>query len=409
ATPLADGHYLFSAVAQDVAGNVSETSAVWQVTVDTSTLTPTITQVMDVGDQSSGSRNLVLQGLAEADSLVTLSLDNQVLGTVVTNQKGEWTLDFSQAFFGDGQYRFEALAVDLAGNTSPGMASSLVSIFTGNKNSERLEGDSLQNFIDGQSGNDHISGLGGNDLLNGNAGNDHLYGGDGIDILRGDDGNDHLYGGLGEDVMFGGLGNDLLDGGQGNDSMFGGEGNDTFIVDSQQDVIMELAGQGNDAVESSINWTLSANLEKLTLTGSAAINGNGNELSNTLVGNAGANILFGNAGNDTLTGGDGADGFLLRCQTNGLDTVTDFNVQQGDKVLLWQPDFANMPAGVVSSQQFVANTFGLATNASQRVVFNTTSRLLSYDPDGNGNGVATGLVFLNTSSLTAASIMFLPS
>ena len=50
---------------------------------------------------------------------------------------------------------------------------------------------------------------------------------------------------------------------------------------------------GIDLVKSEVSFTLGANLEKLTLLGSADIDATGNTLNNTLLGNAGANILDG--------------------------------------------------------------------------------------------------------------------
>jgi Ca2+-binding RTX toxin-like protein len=61
------------------------------------------------------------------------------------------------------------------------------------------------------------------------------------------------------------------------------------------------------SVRSSANYTLSANLTHLTLTGSDAINGTGNATNNRLTGNAGNNVLSGAAGDDVLLGGDGDD------------------------------------------------------------------------------------------------------
>jgi len=129
----------------------------------------------------------------------------------------------------------------------------------------------------------------------------------GADTLNGGSGNDRLYGFAGNDLLAGNAGDDALDGGAGADALIGGTGSDTYIVDDLNDVVTENSGEGTDLVQSSVSYSLSANVENLTLTGTSSINGIGNALANVLTGNAGSNILYGAGGNDTLTGGGGYD------------------------------------------------------------------------------------------------------
>lgn len=125
--------------------------------------------------------------------------------------------------------------------------------------------------------------------------------------MTGSDGNDTLEGMEGNDSLYGGTGDDRLDGGAGNDLMVGGAGNDTYVVNSTSDTVTELTGGGDDTIESSVSLTLASEVEHLVLTGDAALNGTGNGLDNTIIGNAGANSLSGAAGADTLYGGAGND------------------------------------------------------------------------------------------------------
>jgi Ca2+-binding RTX toxin-like protein len=65
-------------------------------------------------------------------------------------------------------------------------------------------------------------------------------------------------------------------------------------------------------VQSSTDFTLGANVEKLVLLASFGdIDGTGNTLNNTITGNEGANILDGAGGNDTLVGGEGSDVYVV--------------------------------------------------------------------------------------------------
>jgi parallel beta-helix repeat protein len=135
-------------------------------------------------------------------------------------------------------------------------------------------------------------------------------------------------------VWLGTSGNDTIQGTSSGEEMRGLAGNDTYTVNHSGDRVIEAAGQGNDTVLASITYTLLANVENLTLTGTRTINGHGNELNNLLIGNSAANTLKGNAGNDTLEGGLGADSlyggagddlFVMRKGEFGGDTIFDFS------------------------------------------------------------------------------------
>jgi trimeric autotransporter adhesin len=128
-----------------------------------------------------------------------------------------------------------------------------------------------------------------------------------LDTIRGTTANNTLVGTTGRDAIYGLGGNDTLDGGVGADRLIGGAGNDIYLVDNESDAVIEAANEGTDLVKSSVNLTLSANVENLTLVGVNSLVGTGNELANTIQANATQSTLYGLAGNDKLTGGAGND------------------------------------------------------------------------------------------------------
>jgi Ca2+-binding RTX toxin-like protein len=138
----------------------------------------------------------------------------------------------------------------------------------------------------------------------GPVGDDVISGGAGDDRLFGAGGNDTLSPGTGHDILHGGPGHDTLNGG---DVLVGGPGNDTYVDVESTAAVIEHPGEGTDTVRVGRTYTLPANVERLVLTGSSAINGTGNALSNWLTGNGAKNRLSGGAGNDRLTGGRAAD------------------------------------------------------------------------------------------------------
>ena len=330
----------------------------------------------------------------------------------------------------------------------------------------------LATTLTGSAQADTLIGGVGNDTLNGGAGNDSLIGGSGTDSLGGGAGNDtyvvnltsagaledtiteaanagtdtvqlagsyagalvtlslatnlenldasatgtsllNLTGNAAANILTGNAAANTLSGGTGADTMIGGAGNDTYAVDNVGDVVTELVGGGTDLVQSSVTYTLAANVDNLTLTGTVAINGTGNADNNSLKGNTAANSLFGGAGddtldggagNDSLTGGAGADVFIFSSAlssgtTSNRDTITDFAIGV-DKIQLSKTIFTTLgPLGNLNINEFyAAPTANTGADASDRIVYNTTSGALYYDSDGNGNGAAVQIALIGTSS-----------
>lgn len=120
-------------------------------------------------------------------------------------------------------------------------------------------------------------------------------------------------------LLIGNDGNNILDGGLNTinfDTLRGGKGNDTYIVRNEDDVVEENDKEGTDTVRAHISHSLSDFVENLTLEDSADIedaniDGTGNDLANTITGNAGNNILDGKGGVDKLIGGKGSDTYIV--------------------------------------------------------------------------------------------------
>jgi Ca2+-binding RTX toxin-like protein len=90
--------------------------------------------------------------------------------------------------------------------------------------------------------------------------------------------------------------------------MNGGIGNDLYLVDNAADLVTEKAAEGTDTVvTATVSYTLGANVENLTLSDAADIDGTGNDLNNYMLGNAGKNILKGEGGDDLINGRGGRD------------------------------------------------------------------------------------------------------
>ena len=178
-------------------------------------------------------------------------------------------------------------------------------------------------------------------------------------------------------------GSDWLDGSAGHQKLAGGLGDDFYWVSSSTDVVVEAAGEGYDTVQSTVSWALGPNIEKLMLAGSSDIDGTGNDLGNTLIGNSGANHLTGGAGNDYIDGGAGAD---VMAGGAGNDYYIVDNT--GDQVV----EAANGGQDrVMSSVSFTLppNVEDLALSGSANI--NATGNALGNVIEGNaGDNVITG-------------------
>jgi Ca2+-binding RTX toxin-like protein len=344
---------------------------------------------------------------------------------------------------------------------------------TGNALSQTLYGNNGVNALYGGDGNDSIYGFAGADALYGGTGNDSLVGGAdndlyfvdsatdvvveiagggtadrvftsvnytlaaGADIeilsttsvagfapisltgnalsqtIYGNAGANAMYGGGGNDSMYGFDGADTLNGGLGTDSLVGGNDSDWFFVDSQTDVVIELAGGGTaDRVFASTSYVLSttADIEVLSTTSNAgltAINLTGNGLSQTIYGNDGTNVLNGGGGNDTiyglggtdtlnggtgsdsLNGGLGADAFVFDTAlgATNIDTIGNYTVVD-DVIRLSSLIFTGLGSGVaLAAGAFASNTTGLAVLSTDHIIYQSNTGALFFDVDGFG-GVA---------------------
>ncbi|RIK35096.1 MAG: hypothetical protein DCC58_20890, partial [Chloroflexi bacterium] len=104
-----------------------------------------------------------------------------------------------------------------------------------------------------------------------------------------------------DDILTGTAANDVLDGGAGAGAMTGLTGDDTYFVDSFDDLVIEVSGQGIDTIVSTVSLIMPANVENLVL---RAYSAEGNELDNVIVASNGNNQIDGGAGTDTISYAD---------------------------------------------------------------------------------------------------------
>ncbi|MDR6756796.1 Ca2+-binding RTX toxin-like protein [Mycoplana sp. BE70] len=281
----------------------------------------TTSKITNTGTIASSSNGIVRVGLAEIDGIISVDNSGTISGKASSYSGGN------------------AIAKDLI--TNAGRMNGDIFLY---------RGDDVYNGTNGR-----LSGW-----VYGGEGNDEIRGGIDNDTFDGEAGNDKLYGGVGNDTLNGGADKDLLDGGVGADTMSGGLGNDTFVVDSTGDKVIEKADEGTDLVQASISYTLGANVENLTLTGTGKIDGTGNSLANVLVGNAANNVLDGKSGADKMQGGGGNDTYMV-------DNLADAVVEKANQGI----DLVKASV----SHSLSANVENLALTGTGNI-------------DGTGNGLA---------------------
>jgi len=229
----------------------------------------------------------------------------------------------------------------------------------------------------------------GNDTLNGHnffAFNDYLDGFGGHDKINGGAGNDTLIGGAGNDTLNGQIGDDVLKGGSGVDNLLGGKGNDVFYIESAADLVVELAGEGNDWVIAPIGVDLTAlgagQVENAWLTGAANLNATGNNAANFLLGNSGANKIAGGLGSDTIYGADGND---TLDGGSGVDTMYGGN---GDDIYYADSSLDTIDEIGGSGVDTVIASLDFSLGDTTGDVENLTLVAGTDDLDGWGNGLA---------------------
>jgi subtilisin family serine protease/Ca2+-binding RTX toxin-like protein len=161
----------------------------------------------------------------------------------------------------------------------------------------------------------------------------------------------------------------------------------TTTILNDDGVLNQQGTTGNDVIEAGSTSTLSGKA--------------GNDI---LIGSSASNILVGGAGNDTLTTGTGFDTVLFTTKTEGIDTITDFNVYQD----LIQVSAVNFGGGLIAGESISSDQFSISlgsVTANTRFIFDKPTGKLFFDIDGSGSNSSVQFASLTANlGLTADNI-----
>lgn len=225
----------------------------------------------------------------------------------------------------------------------------------GTRKADRITGSQFADLISGYAGNDRITAAGGvdivyagagNDIVDGGDGGDFLLGGSGKDLLSGAAGDDEIDGGPGNDQLSGGTGDDVINGGAGRDALAGNSGTDWFVfsADSLREPVRKLGAADRDLLRD-----FTPHSDKLVFV----------------------------AYDDNALGFEGLDAYWRGDALDPLAFIAGAGIRQ-------------------------------ASDADQRLLYDTRTGLLQYDADGRGGQSAIPLATLaGNPELDATDIYFI--